>query len=87
MTPRSRIGVFVLLLVDAGVVAPPAGSGPGAPDPADLAPRLGKVLVDVCAEGLQGRNVYDARLVRQAVFQALAEELVERVQERGQRFA
>jgi hypothetical protein len=53
---------------------------------ADLPARLGQVLVDVGRERLQGRDVDDPDLVGQgAFFRALAEQFVERGQERGKR--
>src|SRR6185312_7176378 len=54
----------------------------------DLATRLGEVLVDVRRERLEGRDVDDAHLVRQpAMARALAEELVDRGEEGGERLA
>ncbi len=53
---------------------------------ADLAARLGQVLVDVRRQRLQGRDVDHPHLVgKLALLGALAEELVERGEERGER--
>ena len=52
----------------------------------DAAARLGEVLVDVGAQRLQRRDVDDAHLVRKRAAQAFREEVVERRQERGERF-
>src|SRR5688572_26001973 len=57
-------------------------------EPADLAPRFGKVLVDVRRQRLQRRDVDDAHLVGQlAALQTLAEELVDGGEEGGERLA
>src|SRR5205823_5224062 len=54
----------------------------------DLAARLREVLMDVCRERLQRRDVDDPDLVRQATrLYTLAQELVERREEGGKRLA
>ena len=54
----------------------------------DLAPRHGQVLVDVGRQRLERRDVDDPHLVRQAaLLQPLAQELVDRGQEGGERLA
>ena len=64
----------------------------GSPSPRralDLAPRLGQVLVDVRRQRLERRDVDDAHLVGQGRpgRLGLAEQLVDRGQERGERLA
>ena len=52
---------------------------------ADLAPRLGQVLVDVRRKRLQRRDIDDAHLVREVFFKPFSKEVVDRGQERGER--
>ena len=53
----------------------------------DAAPRLGQVLVNVGAQGLEWRHIHDAHFVGQRLLEPLAKQVVERVEERRQRLA
>ena len=88
-------GVFTIPARAAGGVSPVRTAeviaGAASPISAAIArnrrPRLRQVLVDVAAQRLERRHVDDARLVRQSAVESLAQELIERDQERRERLA
>ena len=56
-------------------------------EPADTAARLSQVLVDVGAQCLQRRDIDDANFIGQRRDTALADQVVDRRQKRGERLA
>jgi hypothetical protein len=75
-----------------GIPGPHRRSYPGGIEPhlfrhlADLAPRLGQVLVDVAAQGLERGDVNDPGLLGQLVLDSFPQEMIQRGEKGGQGF-
>jgi hypothetical protein len=84
MEARSEAGVSPLRTAAVILTSPcPISSAKSA----NLAPRLGEVLVDVGGERLQRRDVDHPGLVRQGTAQRFSQQLVQLYQKGGERLA